>query len=67
MPFVVQWKGRLAPDSVYVRPEIQLDAEPTAPAAAGIALRPEWKLDGGDLAQPLMAGCEESAQQPAIL
>jgi arylsulfatase A-like enzyme len=49
VPFVVRWKGKLPAGKVYDRPVIQLDVLPTALAAAGVAVRPEWKLDGVDL------------------
>jgi arylsulfatase A-like enzyme len=49
VPFVVQWKGRLPAGKVYNRPVIQLDLLPTALAAAGVAVKPEWKLDGVNL------------------
>ena len=49
VPFVMQWKGRLAAGTADARPIIQLDVMPTALAAAGVAVRPEWKLDGVDL------------------
>jgi arylsulfatase A-like enzyme len=48
VPFVVSWPGRLQP-GVYDRPVIQLDAHATALAAAGVAIKPEWQLDGMDL------------------
>ena len=34
---------------MYEKPVIQLDFLPTALAAAGVAAKPEWKLDGVDL------------------
>jgi len=49
VPFVVQWKGRIPAGSVYDQPVIQLDILPTALAAAGVRIRPEWDLDGVDL------------------
>lgn len=49
VPFVVQWKGRLPAGKTYDWPVIQLDLHPTALAAAGIDVRPEWKLDGVNL------------------
>ena len=55
VPFVVQWKGKLPAGSVYDTPVIQLDILPTALAAAGVAVSPEWKLDGVDLS-PRPAG-----------
>ncbi len=49
VPFLVQWKGHLAAGKIYERPVIALDIAPTALAAAGVKLKPEWKLDGIDL------------------
>lgn len=49
VPFVIHWKGRLAPGAVYNEPVIQLDIQPTALAAAGVDIKPEWKLDGVNL------------------
>ena len=46
VPFVVQWKGKLPAGKEYDRPIIQLDIQPTALAAAGVEVNPEWKLDG---------------------
>jgi arylsulfatase A-like enzyme len=55
VPFVVQWKGKLPAGKVYDRPVIQLDVLPTALAAAGVEVKPEWRLDGVDL-RPYLAG-----------
>lgn len=49
VPFVVSWKGKLPAGSTYEKPVIQLDILPTAMAAAGVPVKPEWKLDGVDL------------------
>ena len=49
VPFLLQWKGHLAAGKIYERPVIALDIAPTALAAAGVTLKPEWKLDGIDL------------------
>jgi len=55
VPFMMQWKGRIAPGRVDDRPVSSLDIHPTALAAAGAAISPEWKLDGVDLL-PFLAG-----------
>lgn len=55
IPFMVQWKGHLAAGKVDNRPVIQLDILPTALAAAGVTIHPEWKLDGVNLL-PYLAG-----------
>ena len=49
VPFVVHWKGRLGGNRIDRRPVIQLDVFPTVLAAAGIAVDPNWKLDGVNL------------------
>ncbi len=55
VPFIVQWKGRIAGGKTYSRPIIQLDVLPTALAAAGIKLPPKSSLDGVNLL-PFLAG-----------
>ncbi len=49
VPFVVSWKGRIAPDTTYDKSIIQLDILPTALAVAGVEVKPEWQLDGVNL------------------
>jgi arylsulfatase A-like enzyme len=49
VPFVMRWTGRLDAGKVEQRPIVQLDVVPTALAAAGVPIAPEWKLDGVDL------------------
>lgn len=65
IPFLVQWKGRLPAGKVDDRPIIQLDIHPTALAAAGIAVRPEWKLDGVNLL-PYLTGDQAGAPHAAL-
>jgi arylsulfatase A-like enzyme len=55
VPFVIQWKGHLPAGKTDARPIIQLDVLPTALAAAGVDVRPDWKLDGVDLL-PFLTG-----------
>ena len=55
IPFIVQWKGHIPAGKVTQEPVIQLDVFPTAIAAAGGDLPPEWKLDGENLL-PLLEG-----------
>ena len=57
VPFALQWKGHIAPGTVFNRPVIQLDIQPTALAAAGVEVRPEWKFDGVNLL-PFITGQE---------
>ncbi len=49
VPFVVSWKGKLPAGKVYDHPVIQLDLHTTALTAAGVEVKPEWKLDGVNL------------------
>jgi arylsulfatase A-like enzyme len=49
VPFLIQWKGKLPAGKVYEHPVIQLDFLPTALAAAGAEVKPDWKLDGVNL------------------
>ena len=62
MPFLVQWKGKLPAGKIYDHPVIQLDIQPTALAAAGVAAKPEWKLDGVNLL-PFLRGQEHRARR----
>lgn len=54
VPFVVSWPGHLKP-GVFDSPAIQLDLPATALAAAGVEIKPEWKLDGVNLL-PFLSG-----------
>jgi len=54
VPWIIQWKSHIAGGRVDDHPVIQLDILPTALAAAGVAARPEWKLDGVNLLPYLM-------------
>jgi arylsulfatase A-like enzyme len=65
VPFMVQWKGRLPAGKVDDRPVIQLDILPTALAAAGIKIKPEWKLDGANLL-PYLTSEKSSAPHEAL-
>jgi arylsulfatase A-like enzyme len=62
VPFFVTWKGRLPAGKTYDKPVIQLDIAATALAAAGIEVKPEWKLDGVNLG-PFLIG-ESGQSQP---
>jgi arylsulfatase A-like enzyme len=55
VPFFIRWKGQLPEAKVDTRPIIQLDILPTALAAAGVEVKPEWQLDGVNLL-PYLAG-----------
>jgi arylsulfatase A-like enzyme len=49
VPFFMAWPGQVPAGAVDNRPVIQLDIHATALAAAGVATKPEWKLDGVNL------------------
>jgi len=53
--WIAAWKGRIPAGRVISEPVIQLDVLPTALAAAGGAVKPEWQLDGVNLL-PLLEG-----------
>jgi arylsulfatase A-like enzyme len=61
IPFCVQWRGKLPEGKTYNHPVVQLDILPTALAAAGVDVKPEWKLDGVNLL-PYLTG--EKTEQP---
>jgi arylsulfatase A-like enzyme len=65
VPYLVQWKGKLPAGKVYDQPVIQLDIQPTALAAAGVTVKPEWKLDGVNL-MPFLEGKEMAAPHTAL-
>jgi arylsulfatase A-like enzyme len=64
VPFLVSWPGHLKP-GVFASPAIQLDLHATALAAAGIAVKPEWKLDGVNLL-PFLRGENPGAPHEAL-
>jgi arylsulfatase A-like enzyme len=65
VPFMVQWKGRIPAGKVDDRPVIQLDIHPTALAAAGIAAKSQWKLDGVNLL-PYLTGEKSGPPHEAL-
>ena len=65
VPWLVQWKGRIPAGRVDDRPVIQLDVLPTALAAAGVTVKPEWKLDGVNLL-PFLTGEKAGAPHEAL-
>lgn len=65
VPFVIQWKGRLAAGKTFAQPVIQLDVLPTALAAAGVLVKPEWKLDGVNL-MPFLNGKQKGAPHETL-
>ena len=65
VPFVIRWKGQVPAGKVQDSPVIQLDLQPTALAAAGIEVRPEWKLDGVNLL-PYLTGKAEGTPHETL-
>ena len=65
IPYIVQWKGHLPVAQVDARPVIQLDILPTALAAAGEEIKPEWKLDGVNLL-PYLTGEQTGPPHDAL-
>jgi arylsulfatase A-like enzyme len=64
VPFLLAWPGKVKP-AIYDQPVIQLDAHTTALAAAGVAIQPDWKLDGVDLL-PYLNGTKSGAPHDAL-
>jgi arylsulfatase A-like enzyme len=64
-PIFIQWKGRIPAGRELPFPVTQLDWLPTALAAAGAAVRPEWQLDGVNLL-PLLEGKSTAAPHDAL-
>lgn len=65
VPYFARWPGRLPVGAVYSEPVIQLDVHATVLAAAGIAIRPEWSLDGVNLL-PFVSGEKRGAPHDAL-
>ncbi|MCX6854729.1 MAG: sulfatase-like hydrolase/transferase, partial [Verrucomicrobia bacterium] len=65
VPFLAQWKGRFPAGKVDDRPIIQLDLLPTALAAAGVEVKPEWQLDGVNLL-PFLTGENTAAPHDSL-
>ena len=66
-PFIIQWKGHVPAGKVDDRPVIQLDIHPTAVAAAGQTISPDWKLDGVNLLPYLTGREDRPAARHALL
>lgn len=64
VPFVLAWPGRIRP-GVFDKLSIQLDLCATALAVAGVAPKPEWKLEGVDL-MPFVAGDKAGSPHDAL-
>jgi arylsulfatase A-like enzyme len=64
VPFVVSWPGKIKP-GVFEPPAIQLDLNVTTLAAAGVDVKPEWKLDGVNLL-PCLTGTKSGAPHDVL-
>ena len=64
VPFLVSWPGKIKP-GVFEQPAIQLDLNVTALAAAGVDVKPEWKLDGVNLL-PYLTGTKSGAPHDVL-
>ncbi|HMY72210.1 MAG TPA: sulfatase [Blastocatellia bacterium] len=65
VPFVIHWKSRLPAGQTFAQPVIQLDVLPTVLAAAGVAVKPEWKLDGVNL-MPFLTGKQKGVPHETL-
>jgi arylsulfatase A-like enzyme len=65
VPWLMQWKGRIPAGKVDDHPVIQLDILPTALAVAGVAVAPEWKIDGVNLV-PYLTGEKSGPPHEAL-
>jgi arylsulfatase A-like enzyme len=65
VPFLAQWKGKLPAGKTYTHPIMQIDILPTALVAAGMQIKPDWKLDGVNLL-PYLTGKNMSAPHEAL-
>lgn len=63
--WIAAWKGRIPAGRVVGEPVIQLDVLPTALAAAGGEVKPEWQIDGVNLL-PLLEGKTEKLDRDAL-
>lgn len=60
VPFMMQWKGKIAAGQTYGEPVISLDILPTALTAAGGKIAADMKLDGVDI-MPSVTGKSKTA------
>ncbi len=65
VPWVMQWKGRIPPGTVYTEPVISLDIASTALAASGGTTYLKPRLDGINL-MPLLEGRETEPPARAL-
>lgn len=65
VPFFVSWPGQIPTGLADDRPVIQLDLLPTALAATGVEVKPEWKLEGVNLL-PYLTGKNKSTPHDSL-
>lgn len=65
VPYIVQWKGKIAPGSVSHEQVIQLDVLPTVIAAAGGEVKSEWRIDGKNQL-PYLTGKVKTIERDAL-
>jgi arylsulfatase A-like enzyme len=65
VPYIVRWPGRIPAGQILDQLAIHTDVMPTALAAAGIAAKPEWKLDGANLL-PLLDNTNRAEPHSAL-
>lgn len=65
VPFIAQWKRHIPAGRVLDQPVMQIDFLPTAVAAAGGEVRPEWDIDGANLL-PLLEGKSDARPHNAL-
>ncbi len=65
VPFFIRWKAKIPAGKTYDHPVIQLDVLPTVLTAAGVEVKPEWKLDGVNLL-PYILGEKTGAPHDAL-
>jgi arylsulfatase A-like enzyme len=58
IPYLMAWKGKIAPGTLYDRPVMNLDVMPTCVVAGGGKVDPAWHLDGTDLL-PYLSGTQQ--------
>src|SRR5262249_25996028 len=61
----VPWPGEVPAGKGYHQPVVQLDIAPAALAAAGVEVKPEWKLEGVNLL-PYLGGEKPAAPHEAL-
>jgi len=65
VPFVIQWKGKIPAGKTFDQPVAQIDVQPTAMAAAGVAASGDDKFDGVDLL-PYLTGEKSGSPHPVL-